>query len=106
MLTYSIEHKLGRDSLLVKTMHVEGKVEPWQGERLKRIIMDALYGCDHLILDTTKAEELPPSFIDMVIYFRNIAKYIDKSFTVTGYYTGAISRKKEPHTGRRQPLKK
>jgi len=100
MLTYSIETNRNHNSLSVKTLHVEGEIKPLQKERLKRIIMDTLILSDHLILNIKKVEEFPPSFIDLVTFFRCTAKHMGKRFTVKGYNSIPFSSSKQSHSNR------
>ncbi|HTP65117.1 MAG TPA: STAS domain-containing protein [Geobacteraceae bacterium] len=84
MLIYTIEHDRGLKQLVRKTLHVEGKVDSRQRERLKTIFFDALSSSDHLIVNIEKVEEFDNSFSALITSIRNTAKFLGKRLTIKG----------------------
>jgi hypothetical protein len=96
MLIYSIEFSQAQNSPSVKTLYMEGSVDLWGMERLKRAISDALVSCDHLILDLTKTEGLQPFFIDQIKSLQSIAKNLGKEISIEEFPTIASPFLGEP----------
>ena len=95
MLIYTIEHDRGLKQLVRKTLHVEGKVDSKQRDRLKTIFFDALSSSDHLIVNIEKVEESDNTFSALITSIRSTAKLLGKRLTIKGKAAASASRTRE-----------
>ncbi len=88
MLIYTIEHDCGLKHSICKTLHIEGKAENGQKERLKSVMLDALSSSDHLILNIEKVEGFDNSFSSLIWTIRRMAKLLGIRLTIKGKTDG------------------
>ncbi len=84
MLTYTIELPRGSKPFVRKILHIEGKADSMERDRLRMIFFDALSSSDHLILDLEEMKEHYSALGSLICSLHRIAKLLGKQLTVRG----------------------
>ncbi len=90
MLTYSIEQDIVQGFPVYKTLHMKGKADSTQWERLRAVFFDSLTSCDHLTVNIDNVEEYDYSFTILICSTRRTAQLLGKRLTIAGKATDSF----------------
>ncbi len=90
MLIYTIEHNPGQGPFVQKRLHIRGKADATQWERLQTVFFDSLNSCDHLIVNIENVDEYDYSFTMLICSTRRNAQLLGKRLTIEGKETDSF----------------
>ncbi len=88
MLVYTIEHNLSLGAFVEKRLHITGKIDSSQWERLGMLLFDSLCSSDHLIVNIENDEEFDYQFSVLICSALKSAHLLGKRLTVEGKAAG------------------
>ncbi len=84
MLIYSIEQDIVQGIPVQKTLHIKGKADSSQWERLRAVFFDSLTSCEHLIVNIENVKEYDYSFTILICSSQRTAQLLGKRLSIVG----------------------
>lgn len=92
VLTCTIEKDMSTDSYMQKTLHVEGRADLSQRSELHSKLLDALLGCNHLIVNLDKVSRFDGWLIALLCSVNKTSELLNKRLTIQGMEPGALGK--------------